>query len=307
MVDLAQGIQSFGTGQQLGSNLGELFTRGKRKREFDRLLSDMGNNMPTQEQFIALSNTIGPEAATGVMQYHIANMELSGAEKEQFRQNTMFNMDMLNRVTEGLLKVPEEDRMDAFASIIEPLAQNPENHGWLKPIVGLFQSGNFSNGAINTLRAMSASIERLGKMEDNALKREELGMTDQRKRDLAAEENATKIQVEEIKARGKLTQQQAIEAGFSMAEEHGGRPADWAIYLTDRAEWTAEGGVGGGGEGGEPGSGAWINKATGRPLDLGRAAESLPRPGEEDDDILNTAQTAEGGLLGDFREWMGLN
>ena len=290
MVDFAQGIQGFGMGSQLGGQLGELFTRGKRKREFEQLLSGIAGGPPTQEQFLALQNMAGPEVATGLMSYHTAMSGLQADEAEALRGTTMFTMDMTNRIVSALREAPEDQRMPLLAQIMEPLAQDQSTHSWLRPIAGMFQTGDMSDAYLDTLNAMSMSMEKFNTIASNKTKLADRALQEEGETQREAMKNETDIKIAEIKDKD-LSPTELITESKNMVSEHGGKPSDWAIFLANRDEWVGEGDALGGG---------YVNKATGKPLDLG---DFTKNPNEAGDPFMNPTTEDDEGLLGFF----GLN
>ena len=255
MVDLTQGLQSFDLGAQIGGRLNELFTRDSRKKELNDFLTNLGNRMPSQQDYITLMGMAGPEMAAGILAYQVGRAELQGEEEALFADQWRNNSSIARSLVSSLRGVSVEDRMDTLSDLVEPYMGDERAMAAIKPVIQMFANGDLSDNKLNILDTMFSSTDRLDEMWQAGV--DEDTREDEQAHDLAKIQADARAAVQTARDKDTYAKE--------MAQENGGSWQDWRVFLFNMRELEAnEGDLTGMG-----GGGAFINPATGRPLDLG--------------------------------------
>jgi len=273
------GLQAFEAGYNITKKVKSDIDAKRTRRELDRLLVSLGDKEPTQKQYMQLMQYMGPDGARFLLQFHDQNRRWEMADRKAELETMKDQIDFVGNISDILSQTPEEQRAGMLGDLMLPLVQdNPqmlEDFG--KPIGGFFQDGNFTDQKLNALKALAAGAGRYAEVHGNRLKakaKKEAEALDRSSAERIAQTEAA-AKVAEAKAKN-MPQGELVKTAQEMVKTFGGRPADWVIFLREK---DGDKMIGEGGMAGEGGVGGFVNKATGRPLDLGTFAETQGLPG----------------------------
>lgn len=269
-----QAARGFQLGAMIGKTVKKQIDTKRMKRELDKLVSGLGNERPTQNQFIALTKYLGPDGAKSLLDFHDQTRKWKDNDRKAAIENMGVAMDFGGNVVDRMRALPEEQRMGAFSQMLEPLVQNPTMKEMIMPLASAFQDGDFSDDKLDSLAAMASGFGRYQEIHANRIKaaalKAEKDADRQGSEDTAA--LAAKAKVAEFKQKNP-SRAEIITEAQNMVRQFGGRPADWVVYLRDSDRMIGE-------SLSLEGEGEFVNKATGKPLNLGKFSEVARDPND---------------------------
>ena len=242
----------------------------KSQREFDKLISGLGDRPPSQQDFMKIMKYAGPDGANSILQLHNMSRKWRAEDQAAFYNDIKAGSDLMGNTLSMVLSAPEADRMQVFSDVMAPLvANNPRMQEMAQPIVKYVQDGGFNDERIEAGMAMLAGVGRFAEVHDNKLKAKALKQKDDLDRGADIKKAQIRADAEIKKANaGKMSAEQLIRTSIRLAKEFGGKPESWEARLKkDGHKWVGQGV-----------EGTFVSIADNQPLDLGSYSESMPNP-----------------------------
>ena len=266
------------SGMKLGAEVGGLVEKQidvrRTRREVDKLMAELKDDKaPTQDWFKRAVRYMGPDGAGQIASFHDMTRKWKTEDRKAAFADLSLEIDLGGGIVDNLRQLPEEQRPDAFAAMLQPLMQNPEGQELARSIAERYKDGVFTDDRLDAHAAQAAAWGRYQTIHDNritaAAKKAEKAADRESKERIARIDAAAKIAELKIK---NPPRSEIIREAQAMVKEFGGSPADWAIFLGSDDKMIGES---------DAGDGGWVNKATNRPLNLGSYANEALPPGSQ--------------------------
>lgn len=260
----------------------DLIEKKKAKRRVDKLLSSLGEDVPTQQQFIELSKYIGADFANSLMTYHQSKKQMDAQALAMNEQLFKQSVDFFGTINQALSNVPEEQRFQQLQEMVGPFLQQAQGpDGKIDPYVQnlvamtktAFRDGNFSDERITRNMGIASTLGQYQVIQDNKAKRR------------------AQIEQTRIDAKSNLPKDaQMWEYAKSEAEKFGTSPVNLYQLWTGKTPEV------------DIGTGQRMD-VTGRPFNLGTATDI---PGQQNDPLFQNYGEDGQPLPGGVEDIMGI-
>ena len=267
---LVTALSGFKLGAELGAVVEKQIDTRRTRREVDKLMSELKDGEePTQDWFMRAVRYMGPDGAREIAGFHNLTRTWKTEDKKEALVDLARAIDFGGGVVDVLRQVPEEQRAETFATVLEPYARNPEGQELIRPLAEMFQDGDFADDRLDALTAQAAAFGRYQKIHDNRLKAGALKEKERLDREAKTQRERIKaggrVEEERVKAAAKIAElklknpppEEIVEKAQKYAKLFGGRPGDWGIYLRSEDKMIGEGDEG------------FVSKTSNKALNLG--------------------------------------